>query len=210
VNYSPDEASAVMVDVVFALEEGTLGDDHASALAQAVRRALPWFDDEPEAGILPLSGLAKGNGVRFVGRRSRLALRVPVGRSAAAEALAGTRLDLGDAELQLGAATVRPLFPARGVVYSHFVSVGPDDEIEFLAQCKSLLAKRGLKPQLIPGKARELHTVEGSVRGFSLMLHGLGPCASLAIQEVGLGAYRALGCGLFIPHKSVVAVGDQS
>jgi CRISPR-associated protein Cas6 len=209
-NYSPDEASVVMVDVVFSLEEGTLGDDHASALSLAVRRLLPWFDDEPEAGILPLSGLARGNGVRFVGRRSRLVLRLPIRRSASADSLVGARLDLDGTQLQLGAATVRPLFPARGVVYSHFVSVGTDDEIEFLAQCRSLLAERGLKPQLITGKARELGTVEGPVRGFSLMLHGLGPAASLAVQESGLGAHRALGCGLFVPHKSVVAVGDPS
>ena len=209
-NYSPDEASALMVDVVFSLEEGTLGDDHATALAMAVRRVLPWFDEEPEAGILPLSGLAKGNGVRFVGRRSRLALRLPVHRCAGAESLAGANLDLDGVQLRLGAATVRPLFPARGVVYSHFVSVGLDDEIEFLARCKSLLAERGLKPQLITGKARELRTAQAPVRGFSLMLHGLGPTASLAVQEAGLGAHRVLGCGLFVPHKSVVAVGDPS
>ena len=207
-NHVPDEASAVMVDVVFSLEEGTLGDDHACALSLAVRRVLPWFDDEPEAGILPLSGLAKGNGVRFVGRRSRLALRLPVHRSASADFLAGTRLDLDGAALKVGAGSVRLLFPARGVVYSHFVSVGADDEIEFLEHCKSLLAERGLKPQLITGKARELRTAEGVVRGFSLMLHGLGAADSLAVQEAGLGAHRALGCGLFVPHKSVVAVGD--
>jgi hypothetical protein len=39
------------------------------------------------------------------------------------------------------------------------------------------------------------------------MLHGLGAADSLAVQEAGLGAHRALGCGLFVPHKSVVAVG---
>ncbi|MCX7146814.1 MAG: type I-MYXAN CRISPR-associated protein Cas6/Cmx6 [Sulfuritalea sp.] len=206
-NYSPDEASAVMVDVVFSLEEGTLGDDHACALSVAVRRVLPWFDEEPEAGILPLSGLAKGNGVRFVGRRSRLALRLPIHRSASADFLAGARLDLDGTVLQVGAGSVRPLFPARGVVYSHFVSVDADDEIEFLERCKSLLAERGLKPQLITGKARELRTAEGVVRGFSLMLHGLGAADSLAVQEAGLGGHRALGCGLFVPHKSVVAVG---
>jgi CRISPR-associated protein Cas6 len=206
-NYSPDEASAVMVDVVFSLEEGTLGDDHACALSVAVRRILPWFDEEPEAGILPLSGLAKGNGVRFVGRRSRLALRLPIHRSASADFLAGARLDLDGTVLQVGAGSVRSLFPARGVVYSHFVSVGADDEIEFLQRCKSLLAERGLKPQLITGKARELRNAEGVVRGFSLMLHGLGAADSLAVQEAGLGGHRALGCGLFVPHKSVVAVG---
>ncbi len=207
-NYSPDEASAVMVDVVFSLEEATLGDDHASALSLAVRRLLPWFDEEPEAGILPLSGLAKGNGVRFVGRRSRLALRLPVRRSASADSLSGARLAVEGAELQLGAASVRPLFPARGVVYSHFVSVGTDDELEFLDRCRALLGERGLKPQLISGKARELRGADGPVRGFSLMLHGLGAADSLSIQEAGLGAHRALGCGLFVPHKSVVAVGD--
>jgi CRISPR-associated protein Cas6 len=206
-NYSPDEASAVMVDVVFSLEEGTLGDDHAAALSLAIRRILPWFDEEAEAGILPLSGLAKGNGVRFVGRRSRLALRLPIHRVASADFLVGARLDLDGAALMVGTRSVRPLFPARGVVYSHFVSVEADDEIEFLERCKSLLAARGLKPQLITGKARELRTAEGVVRGFSLMLHGLGAADSLAVQEAGLGAHRALGCGLFVPHKSVVAVG---
>jgi CRISPR-associated protein Cas6 len=206
-NYSPDEASRLMVDVVFALEDATLGDDHASALSLAVRRALPWFDEEPEAGILPLSGLARGTGVRFVGRRSRMALRLPVRRSASADFLAGTQLELDGVALKLGKCSVRPLFPARGVVYSHFVSVGTDDEIEFLERCASLLAARGLKPQLITGKARELRTAEGLVRGFSLMLHGLGAADSLAVQEAGLGGHRALGCGLFIPHKSVVAVG---
>jgi CRISPR-associated protein Cas6 len=206
-NYSPDEASAVMVDVVFSLEEGTLGDDHAAALSLAVRRVLPWFDEEAEAGILPLSGLAKGNGVRFVGRRSRLALRLPIHRVASAAFLVGARLDLDGTALMVGTRSVRPLFPARGVVYSHFVSVEADDEIEFLERCKSLLAARGLKPQLITGKARELRTAEGVVRGFSLMLHGLGAADSLAVQEAGLGAHRALGCGLFVPHKSVVAVG---
>ena len=206
-NYSPDEASSVMVDVVFPLGEATLDDDHAAALSLAVRRALPWFDDEPQAGILPLSGLAKGNGVSFVGRRSRLVLRLPIHRSASADSLAGARLDLGDTLLTLGASSLRPLLPARGVVYAHMVSVGVDDEIEFLARCKSLLAERGLKPQLITGKAGQLRTAQGVVRGFSLMLHGLAAAESLAMQEAGLGAHRALGCGLFVPHKSVVAVG---
>ena len=206
-NYSPDDASLVMVDVVFSLEDATLGDDHASALSLAVRRALPWLDAEPEAGILPLSGLARGNGVRFVGRRSRLVLRLPIHRSASADSLAGARLDLDGVALQVRTSSIRPLFPARGVVHSHLVSVGTDDEIEFLARCQSLLAERGLKPQLITGKARELRAAEGLVRGFSLMLHGLGAAGSLAVQETGLGGHRALGCGIFIPHKSVVAVG---
>jgi len=207
-NRLSEEASALMADVVFALEDGTLGDDHACALAQAVRRALPWFDEEPEAGILPLSGLARGEGMRFVGRRSRLALRLPLHRSVSAGALAGARLDLDGILLKVGACSVRPLLPARGVVYSHFVSVDAADEIEFLERCRSQLAARGLTPQLISGKARELRAADGVVRGFSLMLHGLARAESLSVQEAGLGAHRTLGCGIFVPHKSVAAVGD--
>ena len=199
-----------MVDVVFSLEGGALGDDHATALSLAVRHALPWFDDEPEAAILPLSGLARGDGVRFVGRRSRLILRLPIHRSASADSLSGARLDLDGIALTVGASSLRPLLPARGVVYSHFVCVGTDDEIEFLERCTSLLAARGLKPQLITGKARELRAVAGPVRGFSLMLHGLNAAESLAVQESGVGEHRMLGCGIFVPHKSVAAVGGQS
>ena len=115
-NRLPDAASTLVVDVVFSLDEVTLGDDHACALAVAVRRVLPWFDEEPEAGILPLSGLARGDGQRFVGRRSRLVLRVPNRRRVGADFLAGARLDLGGVELRVGAGRVRPLLPARGVV----------------------------------------------------------------------------------------------
>ena len=206
-NCLPDEASRLMVDVVFPLAEGTLADDHACALSLAVRRALPWFDEEAEAGILPLSGLARGDGVRFVGRRSRLALRLPLRRSASAGCLAGARLELDDFSLKLGASRIRPLVPSRGVVYAHFVSVDADDEMEFLARCRTALAERGLQPQLITGKARQLQGEHGPVRGFSLMLHGLDAAQSLAVQEAGLGGHRALGCGIFIPHKSVAAVG---
>ena len=197
-----------MVDVVFPLTGGTLGEDHACALSLAVRRALPWFDEDPEAGILPLSGLAHGNGVRFVGRRTRLALRLSIRRSAGADSLTGARLDLDGNVLEVGACSVRPLLPAPGVVYSHFVTVDTDDEVEFLARCKALLERRGLKPQLVAGKARELRSADGPVRGFSLMLHGLGPAETVAVQESGLGGHHLLGCGIFIPHKSVAAVGD--
>ena len=43
--------------------------------------------------------------------------------------------------------------------------------------------------------------------GFSLMLHGLSAADSLTVQRVGIGPHRALGCGLFVPHKSAAAVG---
>jgi hypothetical protein len=45
------------------------------------------------------------------------------------------------------------------------------------------------------------------VTGYSLMLDGLSPAASLRVLESGLGRHRRLGCGVFVPHKSSAAVG---
>ncbi|MBL8478077.1 MAG: type I-MYXAN CRISPR-associated protein Cas6/Cmx6 [Sterolibacteriaceae bacterium] len=204
----PEEASQSMVDVVFELDAGTLADDHAEALADALRRALPWLADEPRAGILPLSGLGRGDGRHFVGRRSRLAIRLPHGRRASADLLCGTTLDLDGVPLGIGRCSLRPLLPITEVVYSHFVSFGTADEIEFLAACRAALAEQGIGGTPVTGRARHLNTGAGPVHGFTLMLHSLKRAESMAIQESGLGLHRLLGCGIFMPHKSIAAVGE--
>lgn len=204
----PADTSLAVADQVFPLRGGALPADHAWALAEAVRAFLPWWDDEPEAGILPISGLSRSEAGCLVSGRARLVLRLPLHRLASADSLAGQRLPVGDG-LELGTPASRPIQAARGVVYSHFVCADTDDEIVFVERCKAELAARGLQPQLITGKARRLATPEGVVHGFSLMLHGLGPQASIALQEAGLGRHRALGCGIFVPHKSVAAVGGE-
>ncbi len=57
------------------------------------------------------------------------------------------------------------------------------------------------------GKRQQRDSGAGAVVGFSLMLHGLSAADSLTVQRVGIGPHRALGCGLFVPHKSAAAVG---
>jgi hypothetical protein len=151
-NYSPDEASAVMVDVVFSLE-ATLGDDHASALSLAVRRPA-LVRRRTEAGILPLSGWRAAMACAFVGRRSRLVLRLPIRRSASADSLAapGSIVDgtpTATRRRQCTSAVSRPrrrLFALRQRRHRRRNRVP--------CRCRALLAERGLKPQLITGKAR--------------------------------------------------------
>jgi CRISPR-associated protein Cas6 len=201
-----DLASTTMTDVCFSLSGGEIAEDHSFALERAVKALLPWLEEEPEAGILPLSGLARGNGVRFVGRRSRLILRLPNRRVASADFLIGKRLDLGG-DVVIGSAEQCAIFPAR-VVYSAVVAMDTADEVEFLARCNAVFAQRGLTPQMVTGKARELGVAGGTVHGFSLMLHGLTSVQTVELQEAGLGAHRGLGCGIFVPHKSVAAVGE--
>lgn len=204
----PEDASTEVVDVVFELDAGTIAVDHADALAGALRRALPWLDDEPRAGVLPLSGLGRGDGRHFVGRRSRLVIRMPFHRSASADSLCGGALDLAGEPLGIGRCSLRPLLPVTEVVYSHCVSFDTADEIEFLAACRAELARRQLGGQPVAGRACRMKTAAGEVHGFALMLHGLKRAESVAIQESGLGSHRLLGCGLFIPHKSIAAVGE--
>ena len=204
----PADASTEMVDVVFELDAGTIANDHTEALASALRRALPWLDDEPRAGILPLSGLGRGDGFSYVGRRSRLVIRMPIHRSASADSLSGSALDLCGEPLGVGRSSLRPLLPITEVVHSYFVSYGTPDEIEFLAACRAELAARGIGGEPVTGRARRIKCAEGEVHGFALMLHGLKRAESVAIQESGLGLHRLLGCGLFVPHKSIAAVGE--
>ena len=204
----PEDASTDMVDVVFELDAGSVAPDHAEALAGALRRALPWLDDEPLAGILPLSGLGRGDGFSYVGRRSRLVIRMPIHRSASADSLSGSALDLGGEPLGVGRSSLRPLLPITEVVHSYVVSYGTPDEIEFLAACRAELAKRRIGGEPVTGRARRIQCVDGEVHGFALMLHGLKRAESVAIQESGLGLHRLLGCGLFVPHKSIAAVGE--
>ena len=53
-----------------------------------------------------------------------------------------------------------------------------------------------------------LQVVEaGELQGYGLMLDGLSPAAALRVLEAGVGRHRRWGCGIFVPHKSAVAVG---
>jgi hypothetical protein len=56
--------------------------------------------------------------------------------------------------------------------------------------------------------ARRGVAAEGEWHGFSLKVHGLEVDTSLRLQQEGLGGERKRGCGVFVPHKSIVAVSD--
>jgi len=198
-------AGMTMVDVAFEVHCECLPRDYGFSLFRALANELDWLENDADAGVHPLHGTASTNGNLCLGKRARLTLRLPQQRVAQAMDLAGTRLDLGSG-LDIGPGRLRELAPFA-TVYSHFVSTGSADELAFLGQAAALLKAAGLPDTMIAGKAHTTCTPEGDVRGFSLLLHGLTPAQSVAVQESGLGEGRKIGCGIFIPHKSVVAVG---
>ena len=58
----------------------------------------------------------------------------------------------------------------------------------------------------ICGKRQTLQSASGPIHGYSLMLHDVPPHKSLQLQDEGMGRNRLLGCGIFIPHKSIAPV----
>lgn len=193
-----------VADVVFELRGQRVPRDHGYSLFRALSGRLDWLEDEPEAGVHPIYGTVSDIGEIFLGRRAKLILRLPAHRVPQAAVLEGALLDVGTG-LEVGAGHLRELAP-YATQYSHFVSTGPADEAEFLSRATALLREAGLACTMICGKPHRAAIPEGEVHGFSLLLHGLTPEQSLAMQETGLGQGRKLGCGIFVPHKSLAAV----
>ncbi len=192
-------------ELVFPLAGASLRGDYALPLWKALRGLLPWLADEATAAILPIKGATAGAEGLILGKRAQLALRLPEARLAAAALIAGARLNLGT-ELRLGEPTRRELRPTSAQ-YSPMVAQGSGDEAQFLAECELELATLSIAASLICGKSQVRLDEAGELRGFSLMLHGLSAEHALRLQNVGLGQARKLGCGIFVAHKTAVAVG---
>ena len=69
-----------------------------------------------------------------------------------------------------------------------------------LQQLKAL----GIKPQkMMCGLGKLISTPDKLLHTRSLMLADMEVEDSVKLQQHGLGPWRQLGCGLFIPHKGV-------
>jgi CRISPR-associated protein Cas6 len=206
-------AHADIVDAVFAISCRCLPVDHAYALSQAVQAALPWFADEPQAGLHTIHGAASASGwmrpegpddLLQLSHRARLALRLPRERLEDAAALTGRTLEVAGWPLRVAELSARPLSRittlfARSVVFS-----GAEEETQFLAAAAGELDTLGIRAStMLCGRVTALATPERTYQTRSLMLAGLSQEQSLELQRRGLGGERKLGCGLFIPHKDV-------
>jgi CRISPR-associated protein Cas6 len=199
-------ATGSSVDLAFRLAGTTVSCDYATPLWEALRANLPWLDDEPDAGVHPLKGVTASSGLLFLGHRARLTLRLARERVSAARALCGRRLALGG-EVEVGEPGLRE-FALASAQYSSLVALDSADEGDFVAQCRRRLQDMAIECELVCGRAQEKRVDDHTaLRGYSVLLHGLSEEAALRLQARGLGKARKLGCGLFVAHKSVAAVG---
>lgn len=207
-----DDAADVL-DAVFAIECRSLPVDHAYALSAAIQAALPWFADEPQAGLHTVHGAASGAGWQRpegedaqlqLSRRTKLVLRLPGHRMADAAALSGRTLDVAGSAMRVGRLSARPLLRIASLFSRSVMFEGVADEDAFVAAADEALRALGVEAAtMLCGRDVTLATPQGSYRTRSLMLTVATPAQSLALQRQGLGEARKLGCGVFIPHKDV-------
>ena len=207
-----------VVDLVFQIECRALPVDHAWALSQAVCAALPWLEQEPAAGVHPIHVAESGNGWKrpenaddllCLSRRTKLVLRTPRLRVAAANALVGQQLDVAGHGLRVDKVSLRPLSAITTIFSRYVVSADGLDETAFLQQALRDLEALGVRPKkMLCGLKKIIATPEQPVHTRSLMLAGLRQQESVTLQQRGLGPRRLLGCGLFIPHKDIREVGQ--
>jgi CRISPR-associated protein Cas6 len=209
---NPSQAPRVpddVVDVAYAISCARLPIDHAYALSRALRAVFPWFADETGAALHTIHVAASGNGwIRptdyiHPSKRTKLVIRLPKPRLSEAPALSGRTLDIDGHSLRVGAHGIRPLNPIS-TVFARDVAAGAEPEEAFLANALQQLRALDIAPKkMLCGIQGRIATPDGVIQTRSLMLAELSFDESLRLQQRGLGAHRALGCGVFIPHKDI-------
>jgi CRISPR-associated protein Cas6 len=200
-----DMDEAAVTDIQFELKGTLLPKDHGYALFLALVELMPWIADEPLLGIHPVQGAEMGDGNLMLNRRGKLVFRAPRIRVEDLFGLTGKEFQIAGKTFAIGAGKLRSL-SWHTPLYAHCVTTGHEDEREFTQDILNELDAFKIDSRFICGKRQILTTAQGLESGYSLMLHGLAMEHALQIQEQGLGTNRKLGCGIFIPHKSIVAV----
>lgn len=207
-----------VVDLYFKIDCRQLPVSHASELYQALCKLLPWLPDEPEVGVHRIHGATSGNGwerpaddgLLHLSKRSRMTLRVPSHRINDASQLVGQRFEIAGNNIKVGEVTRKLLMP-QVVIFARYVAMERGmDENEFLQWVLDEFKQRNIKVRkMLCGIGHTIRTGDTEVETRSLMLADLDKPTSIALQERGVGPLRHFGCGIFLPHKGIRAVGEE-
>lgn len=193
-----------MIDMAFDASGETLPSGYPFALWAELAQRVPQLAGDASVGVLPLRAAESGADL-LLPRRAKLVLRLPQMLMQAAAALSGARLDISGSALQLGIGQPRQMQP-HPTLHAQLVT-GADDEVAFLEETRASLSVMGIEAGLICGRRRTLADDRHSLTGYSLVVHDLGPEASLRLQSEGIGEGRHFGCGIFLPYKVISGLG---
>ncbi|HYP66697.1 MAG TPA: type I-MYXAN CRISPR-associated protein Cas6/Cmx6 [Thiobacillaceae bacterium] len=195
-----------MSDVHFELLGHALPVDHGWVLYEALSWLAPWIATEDMLGIHPVHGANTGRGELILNRRAKLVIRCPAHRLEDLARLEGQAFIVSGQTLSLGKSRIKPL-TMHTPLYAHTVCTGSEDERAFTQDLIRSLDAMSVNTRFICGRPQKFFDGEKITTGYSLMLHGLPIEHAIRVQQQGLGLHRKLGCGIFIPHKSITAVG---
>lgn len=206
-----------MVDIAFRMQCPCLPADHSWPLFKAIEKYLPWFPDEQNTGIHAIHGAESNNGwqrpsevgggIIHLSKRVRLVLRIPSERLDQCAAMSGKTLKIAGTTIELGSYSLRAIKPTSTLLARRVVTRTNEDETGFLDRVNNELAHLNVTvPKLLPGRMSGITTPDGLLEVRRLLLADLRVEDSIRVQESGLGEGRILGCGLFVPHKSIAPV----
>lgn len=203
-----------VVDLSFDIQCRTLPVDHAYALSQAIQKELPWFADETLSGLHVIHGAETGNGwerpqgpdaLLHLSRRTKLVLRLPKTRvQDAQDGLSDKILDIDGHKMAVGKAKQR-LLAVTTTLYSRSMVSDPEQSEEaFIGEQVAALKAMGLRfKKVLCGKSNNIQTPDAILATRSLLVAEMSFEDSVRLQEQGLGAHKALGCGIFTAHKTL-------
>jgi len=201
-------------DAVFNIQCKALPIDHSYLLSESLVKLLPWLKDV-NAGIHDIS-VADGNGweqnrnagLFYPSRRSKLLIRMPSDKLNKLESLINETLTIGDYELTITKQLKSKPMSNMQILFAKNVACKKElSEQEFLEISFEQLTKIGIKAKkMLAGLERDISTPEGKIHTRSLMLANLTKSESVTLQEQGIGDFRLLGCGLFVPQKDIESV----
>jgi len=194
-----------MVDIAFDFAAQALPAGFEWPLYLAVSALAPWIAESPHAGVHPLRGSRLADGGLLVARRAKLMVRMPWDRACAASVLEGASLELGRTTVKVGHGTFRKFRPAP-TLYSPRVVMGAGQEDAFCARVESALDHLAIRRSFLCGRRVEVVFDGRAHAAFSVAVHGLDEAQSLLLQGTGLGAGHPVGCGLFVPHKTITGL----
>lgn len=218
------EVDDTVVDLLFNIECRELPVDHIYHLSHAIREALPGHDESTGLGIFPIHLAGSQNGWErpdeslgqnlILSKRTKLVLRVrKEHQQDIIEKLSNATLDIDGFELKIKKPKIKKL-GKDSTVFSRAIVCQEgevEDEMQFLKRMQLTLSEMGIEiKKALCGKINPIKTPEGPIQTRSLMLAELTQEQSVKLQQEGIGEHLHLGCGIFIPHKGISAVGEST
>jgi CRISPR-associated protein Cas6 len=201
-----------VIEVIFKVVGKTLSKQYEELLAKALYEQLPWLRDDESIAVFLNHALEEGNGwysdddpnvPLYLSRRTKLYMRIPSEKEDdLLDGLQTVEFDIDGHQISLKHSQSRLLSPSETLYAKYLLS--EEDEEAFLQRMAEALMKLNIPPRrLLCGKEREKVIGGEKVKTRSLMVNDLEKDEAVRLQQHGIGPHRHIGCGIFVPYKSI-------